>query len=134
MIAVAHEIRNLCGAVLVVHKSLSRVQELESNEDFKALGSLIQSEYPVYLTAHGNVVSAHALSRGAIPPVIMRILRKWSQQEPGSPKPKQRAHFRPRRISPRQSFGMNWNESAFWKSCKSLKTWWPGTELNFPTY
>ena len=43
MSAVAHEIRNLCGAVLVVHKNLSRVKELESNEDFKALGSLIQS-------------------------------------------------------------------------------------------
>ena len=42
MSAVAHEIRNLCGAVLVVHKNLSRVKELESNEDFKALGSLIQ--------------------------------------------------------------------------------------------
>jgi two-component system sensor kinase FixL len=43
MSAVAHEIRNLCGAVLVVHKNLSRVKEIESNEDFKALGSLIQS-------------------------------------------------------------------------------------------
>jgi two-component system, LuxR family, sensor kinase FixL len=43
MSAVAHEIRNLCGAVLVVHKNLSRVKELELNEDFKALGSLIQS-------------------------------------------------------------------------------------------
>ena len=41
--AVAHEIRNLCGAVLVVHKNLSRVKELESNEDFEALGNLIQS-------------------------------------------------------------------------------------------
>ncbi len=43
MSAVAHEIRNLCGAVLVVHKNLSRVKELESNEDFNALGYLIQS-------------------------------------------------------------------------------------------
>jgi PAS domain S-box-containing protein len=43
MSAVAHEIRNLCGAVLVVHKNLSRVKELESNEDFKALGNLVQS-------------------------------------------------------------------------------------------
>ena len=43
MSAVAHEIRNLSGAVLVVHKNLSRIKELESNEDFKALGSLIQS-------------------------------------------------------------------------------------------
>jgi two-component system, LuxR family, sensor kinase FixL len=41
--AVAHEIRNLCGAVLVVHKNLSRVKEIESNEDFRALGGLIQS-------------------------------------------------------------------------------------------
>jgi two-component system, LuxR family, sensor kinase FixL len=41
--AVAHEIRNLCGAVLVVHKNLSRVKELEPNEDFQALGNLIQS-------------------------------------------------------------------------------------------
>jgi len=41
--AVAHEIRNLCGAVLIVHKNLSRVKELESNEDFNALGNLIQS-------------------------------------------------------------------------------------------
>ena len=43
MSAVAHEIRNLCGAVLVVHKNLSQVKELESNEDYKALGGLIQS-------------------------------------------------------------------------------------------
>ena len=43
MSAVAHEIRNLCGAVLFVHKNLSRVKELESNEDFEALGNLIQS-------------------------------------------------------------------------------------------
>jgi two-component system, LuxR family, sensor kinase FixL len=40
---VAHEIRNLSGAVLVVHKNLSRIKELETNEDFRALGSLVQS-------------------------------------------------------------------------------------------
>ena len=40
---VAHEIRNLSGAVLVVHKNLSRIKELETNEDFRALGGLIQS-------------------------------------------------------------------------------------------
>jgi PAS domain S-box-containing protein len=43
MSAVAHEIRNLCGAVLVVHKNLSRVKDLDSNEDYKALGNLILS-------------------------------------------------------------------------------------------
>jgi hypothetical protein len=29
-----------------------------------------------------------------------------------------------------KSFGMNRNETAFWKVCKLLKTWWPGTESN----
>lgn len=43
MSTVAHEIRNLSSAVLVVHKNLSRMTELEANEDFRALGSLIQS-------------------------------------------------------------------------------------------
>jgi two-component system, LuxR family, sensor kinase FixL len=39
--AVAHEIRNLCGAVLAVHKNLSRLPALQDNEDFRALGFLI---------------------------------------------------------------------------------------------
>ena len=43
MSAVAHEVRNLCGAVLVVQKNLSRLRELQDNEDFQALTSLIQS-------------------------------------------------------------------------------------------
>jgi len=43
MSTVAHEIRNLSGAVLVVHKNLSRIKELETNEDFRALTGLIQS-------------------------------------------------------------------------------------------
>jgi two-component system sensor kinase FixL len=40
--AVAHEIRNVCGAVLVVHKNLSRLPDLQGNEDFRALGILIE--------------------------------------------------------------------------------------------
>jgi two-component system, LuxR family, sensor kinase FixL len=43
MSTVAHEIRNLSSAVLVVHKNLSRMKEREANEDFRALGGLIQS-------------------------------------------------------------------------------------------
>lgn len=42
MSAVAHEIRNLSGAVLVVHKNLSRLPGLQSSEDFRALGTLIE--------------------------------------------------------------------------------------------
>ena len=43
MSAVAHEVRNLCGAVLVIQKNLSRLSELQHNEDFQALSTLIQS-------------------------------------------------------------------------------------------
>jgi two-component system, LuxR family, sensor kinase FixL len=43
MSTVAHEIRNLSSAVVVVHKNLSRMKSLETNEDFRALGGLIQS-------------------------------------------------------------------------------------------
>jgi two-component system, LuxR family, sensor kinase FixL len=43
MSTVAHEIRNLSSAVLVVHKNLSRMEELDGNEDFRALGGLLQS-------------------------------------------------------------------------------------------
>ena len=43
MSAVSHEVRNLCGAMLVVHRNLSRVKQLEHNEDFHALGTIIQS-------------------------------------------------------------------------------------------
>jgi len=41
MSAVSHEIRNLCGAALVVHKNLAKVGELRGNADFEALGTLI---------------------------------------------------------------------------------------------
>ena len=41
--AVAHEVRNLCGAVLVVQKNLSRLKELQDNADFQALSTLVQS-------------------------------------------------------------------------------------------
>jgi two-component system, LuxR family, sensor kinase FixL len=39
--AVAHEIRNICGAVLAVYKNLSRLPSLKDNEDFRALGTLL---------------------------------------------------------------------------------------------
>jgi two-component system, LuxR family, sensor kinase FixL len=42
MSAVSHEIRNLCGAALVVHKNLARVNVLQDNADFDALGTVIQ--------------------------------------------------------------------------------------------
>jgi len=39
--AVSHEIRNVCGAIAVVHRNLSRGHGLAQDEDFEALGNLI---------------------------------------------------------------------------------------------
>jgi PAS domain S-box-containing protein len=39
--AVSHEIRNVCGAIAVVHQNLSRSGALSENKDFEALGTLI---------------------------------------------------------------------------------------------
>lgn len=39
--AVSHEIRNVCGAIAVVHENLSRNEALAQNKDFDALGNLV---------------------------------------------------------------------------------------------
>ena len=39
--AVSHEIRNVCGAIAVVHQNLARNGSLEENKDFETLGTLI---------------------------------------------------------------------------------------------
>lgn len=40
--AISHEIRNLCGAISVVHRNLSHVTSLSANRDFQALGRLVE--------------------------------------------------------------------------------------------
>jgi C4-dicarboxylate-specific signal transduction histidine kinase len=40
--AVSHEIRNVCGAISVVYENLSRDSGLAQNEDFCALGNLVE--------------------------------------------------------------------------------------------
>jgi two-component system, LuxR family, sensor kinase FixL len=39
--AVSHEVRNVCGAIGVMHENLARHGTLEGNQDFEALGSLV---------------------------------------------------------------------------------------------
>ena len=39
--AVSHEIRNVCGAIAVVHQNLARTESLSHSQDFEALGSLV---------------------------------------------------------------------------------------------
>jgi len=41
--AVSHEIRNVCGAIAVIHENLVRSGTLNSNKDFEALGSLVET-------------------------------------------------------------------------------------------
>ena len=39
--AVSHEVRNVCGAIAVVHENLARSGLLAQNKDFEALGNLV---------------------------------------------------------------------------------------------
>lgn len=41
--ALCHEIRNICGAIAVVHSKLKRDERIAAHEDFAALGSLVQA-------------------------------------------------------------------------------------------
>jgi PAS domain S-box-containing protein len=40
--AMSHEIRNVCGAVMVTYENLSRLTGLSKNEDFRILGTLVE--------------------------------------------------------------------------------------------
>jgi C4-dicarboxylate-specific signal transduction histidine kinase len=39
--AISHEVRNVCGAIAMVHENLSRGGQLTENKDFEALGTLV---------------------------------------------------------------------------------------------
>jgi two-component system sensor kinase FixL len=41
--AVSHEIRNVCGAIAVIHENLSRTGILSGNKDFEALGAMVET-------------------------------------------------------------------------------------------
>lgn len=41
--AVTHEVRNLCGAVAVVHENLARSGKVQGDQDFEALGTLVDA-------------------------------------------------------------------------------------------
>ncbi len=41
--AVSHEVRNVCGAIAMVHENLSRTGTLACNKDFEALGTLVKA-------------------------------------------------------------------------------------------
>jgi len=41
--AVSHEVRNVCGAIGMMHENLARSGSLNGNQDFEALGSLVET-------------------------------------------------------------------------------------------
>jgi two-component system sensor kinase FixL len=41
--AVSHEVRNVCGAITIMHENLVRSGVLRGNQDFEALGSLVET-------------------------------------------------------------------------------------------
>ena len=41
--AVSHEVRNVCGAITIMHENLVRSGALSGNQDFEALGSLVET-------------------------------------------------------------------------------------------
>ncbi len=41
--AVSHEVRNVCGAITIMHENLVRSGVLSGNQDFEALGSLVET-------------------------------------------------------------------------------------------
>ena len=41
--AVSHEVRNVCGAIAVIHENLTRSGRLNGNKDFEALGSMVET-------------------------------------------------------------------------------------------
>jgi two-component system, LuxR family, sensor kinase FixL len=45
--AVSHEVRNVCGAIGMVHENLARSGSLTGNQDFEALGSLVQTLHKI---------------------------------------------------------------------------------------
>jgi PAS domain S-box-containing protein len=41
--AVSHEVRNVCSAITVIYENLARHEDLRKNQDFEALGSLVEA-------------------------------------------------------------------------------------------
>lgn len=60
--AVLHEVRNLCAAAGVAHANLKRLPELEDNEDFQALGTLVKGLGRFASSELGGVANLSAAS------------------------------------------------------------------------
>src|ERR1700722_19825339 len=66
--AVSHEIRNVCGAIALVHENLSRSKKLTENKDFETLGTLILALERI--AAMDLRQSASQAARVEVPPLL----------------------------------------------------------------
>lgn len=83
--AVSHEVRNVCGAIGVVYENLSRSKTLNENQDFEALGSLVQTLSKIASLELKRSTEDSALANFNIQEVLtdLRIVLEPSCEESG---------------------------------------------------
>jgi C4-dicarboxylate-specific signal transduction histidine kinase len=81
--AVSHEIRNVCGAIALVHENLTRSKKLTENKDFETLGTLILALERI--AAMDLRQSASQAARVEVPPLLdeLRIVMESSLRDHG---------------------------------------------------
>ena len=81
--AVSHEIRNVCGAIALVHENLTRSKRLTENKDFETLGTLILALERI--AAMDLRQSASQAARVDVPPLLdeLRIVMESSLRDHG---------------------------------------------------
>src|SRR5271156_4605253 len=81
--AVSHEVRNVCGAIALVHENLTRSKKLTENKDFETLGTLILALERI--AAMDLRQSASQAARVEVPPLLdeLRIVMDSSLRDHG---------------------------------------------------
>jgi two-component system, LuxR family, sensor kinase FixL len=80
--AVFHEIRNVCGAIAVVHQNLARGELLVGNKDFEALGSLTSAlERIASVNVRQKVTQAAEVDLGVLLDELKIIVAPLLQEE-----------------------------------------------------
>ncbi len=81
--AVSHEIRNVCGAIGVMHENMARKGSLKGDQDFEALGSLLETLGKIASLELKRSVGAIESSRADLNEVLtdLRIVLKQMCEE-----------------------------------------------------
>jgi len=64
--AVSHEIRNICGAIAVVHANLAKNPDLAASDDFQALGTLVEGLGKIASLELRQTSSGEAVETGGV--------------------------------------------------------------------